>query len=167
MNRKLLGAVGVVIAVLVGSLAGSGAADAHGKRPAPRPVIFVHGGSGSGAQFDTQSLRLMSNGYPADRIAVHEYDSTFGTNTMEEVWAGLDDLIAELLHETGATFTERVMELRLQKARAVLSDPRDARSIADIALDCGFSDISYFNRCFRRSFGDTPGGLRGHTTRSY
>jgi len=102
MSRKLLGAVGVVIAVLVGSLAGSGAADAHGERPAPRPVIFVHGGSGSGAQFDTQALRLMSNGYPADRIAVHEYDSTFGTNTMEEVWAGLDELIAELLRETGA-----------------------------------------------------------------
>jgi pimeloyl-ACP methyl ester carboxylesterase len=102
MSRKLLGAVGIVIAVLVASLAGSGAADAYGKRPAPRPVIFVHGGSGSGAQFDTQALRLMSNGYPADRIAVHEYDSTFGTNTMEEVWAGLDELIAELLRESGA-----------------------------------------------------------------
>jgi pimeloyl-ACP methyl ester carboxylesterase len=102
MSRKLLGAVGVVFAVLVASLAGSGAADAHGKRPPPRPVIFVHGGSGSGAQFDTQALRLTSNGYPADRIAVHEYDSTFGTNTMEEVWAGLDELIAELLRETGA-----------------------------------------------------------------
>ena len=102
MSRKLLGAVGVVIAVLVASLAGSGAAGAQGKGPAPRPVIFVHGGSGSGAQFDTQALRLMSNGYPADRIAVHEYDSTFGTNTMEEVWAGLDELIAELLRETGA-----------------------------------------------------------------
>jgi pimeloyl-ACP methyl ester carboxylesterase len=102
MSRKLLGAVGVVIAVLVTSLAGSGAANAQGKRPAPRPVIFVHGGSGSGAQFDTQALRLTSNGYPADQIAVHEYDSTFGTNTMEEVWAGLDELIAELLRETGA-----------------------------------------------------------------
>jgi pimeloyl-ACP methyl ester carboxylesterase len=102
MSRKLLGAVGVVIAVLVSSLAGSGAADAHGKRPAPRPVIFVHGGSGSGAQFDTQAQRLTSNGYPADRIAVHEYDSTFSTNTMEEVWAGLDQLIAELLRKTGA-----------------------------------------------------------------
>jgi triacylglycerol esterase/lipase EstA (alpha/beta hydrolase family) len=83
MSRKLLGAVGVVIAVLVAGLAGPGAADAHGKRREPRPVIFVHGGSGSGAQFDTQALRLTSNGYPADRIAVHEYDSTFGTNTME------------------------------------------------------------------------------------
>jgi pimeloyl-ACP methyl ester carboxylesterase len=102
MSRKLLGAVSVVIAVLVAGLAGSGGAEADGKRRAPRPVVFVHGGSGSGAQFETQALRLMSNGYPADRIAVHEYDSTFGTNTMEEVWAGLDELIAELLRETGA-----------------------------------------------------------------
>ena len=37
MSRKLLGAVGVVIAVLVASLAGPGAADAHGKRREPRP----------------------------------------------------------------------------------------------------------------------------------
>ena len=48
MSRKLLGAVGVVIAVLVASLVGPGAAEAHGKRPAPRPVIFVHGGPGRG-----------------------------------------------------------------------------------------------------------------------
>ena len=33
---------------------------------------------------------------------MHEYDSTFGTNTMDEVLAGLDELIAELLDETGA-----------------------------------------------------------------
>jgi pimeloyl-ACP methyl ester carboxylesterase len=102
MSRKLLGAVGVVIAVLVAGFGGAGVADAHGKRREPRPVVFVHGGSGSGAQFDTQALRLTSNGYPADRIAVHEYDSTFGTNTMEQVWAGLDALIVELLNETGA-----------------------------------------------------------------
>ena len=102
MSRKWLVALGAVIAVLVSSLAGGGAADAGGKPPAPRPVIFVHGSTGSGAQFETQALRLSSNGYPADRIAVHEYDSTFGSTTMDQVWAGLDDLITELLAETGA-----------------------------------------------------------------
>jgi pimeloyl-ACP methyl ester carboxylesterase len=103
MSRKLLGALGVFIAVLASSLAGSGPADADGRRhERPRPVVFVHGGSGSGAQFDTQAQRLTSNGYPAGRIAVHEYDSTFGTNTMDEVLAGLEQLIDELLDETGA-----------------------------------------------------------------
>ena len=36
----------------------------------------------------------------------------------------------------------------------------DALRISEIALDCGFSDISYFNRCFREAFDCRPGDLR-------
>ncbi|WP_407194675.1 helix-turn-helix domain-containing protein [Bradyrhizobium sp. STM 3566] len=36
----------------------------------------------------------------------------------------------------------------------------DAMRISEIALDCGFSDISYFNRCFREAFDCKPGDLR-------
>ena len=40
-----------------------------------------------------------------------------------------------------------------------LGDRRhDNRRIS--ALTCGFGDISYFNRCFRRRFGLTPGSAR-------
>lgn len=66
-----------------------------------RPMIFVHGGSGSGAQFWSQSMRFTSNFYPAEYIFAHEYDSTFAINTMEDVWAGLDALIASIQEETG------------------------------------------------------------------
>ncbi len=70
--------------------------------------------------------------------------------------------IQKLLHETGASFTERVLELRLQKTRRMLADRRnDHLRIGDIALACGFNEISYFNRCFRRRFGDAPMALRG------
>jgi pimeloyl-ACP methyl ester carboxylesterase len=69
-------------------------------------VIFVHGGSGSGGQFESHGQRLTSNGYPASYVAVHEYDSTFGTNTMAQVHEGLDRLIARLLEETGADKVE-------------------------------------------------------------
>lgn len=63
----------------------------------------------------------------------------------------------ELLQETGMTFTERVLELRLQKARAMLADPHhDRLRVSEIALAAGFSDVSYFNRCFRRRFGCSP-----------
>lgn len=70
--------------------------------------------------------------------------------------------VQRLLYETGASFTERVLELRLQKAREILSDAGQGRSrISEIALACGFSDISYFNRCFRRRFGASPTQFRG------
>ena len=60
------------------------------------PMVFVHGGAGSGAQFESQALRFTSNGYPQKFIKVLEYDSTFGVNTREQVLANLDALIAQL-----------------------------------------------------------------------
>lgn len=109
MTRRVRGAASVLLAVvLVSSSAacvqpGGIGSPPHGSGDSRlRPVIFVHGGSGSGAQFESQAMRLTSNGYPARLVAVHEYDSTFGINTMEEVWAGLDELIAELLEASRA-----------------------------------------------------------------
>jgi pimeloyl-ACP methyl ester carboxylesterase len=74
-----------------------------GPCPAQRnPIIFVHGGSGSGAQFESQAMRFTSNGYPKDHIAVLEYDSSSISDILPDVHAALDDLIAELQAETGA-----------------------------------------------------------------
>ena len=65
--------------------------------------------------------------------------------------------VQELLSATGASFTERVLELRLQKARTMLASPlHDRLRVSDIAYASGFNDISYFNRCFRRRFGASP-----------
>ena len=70
--------------------------------------------------------------------------------------------VQKLLYETGTSFTERVLELRLQKARGQLADRRnDCLRVSDIALACGFNEVSYFNRCFRRRFGETPTQWRG------
>ncbi|MBN9218257.1 MAG: helix-turn-helix domain-containing protein [Mesorhizobium sp.] len=67
-----------------------------------------------------------------------------------------------LLLESGRTFAERVLELRLLKACAMLSDIRnDATKISDIALAAGFNDVSYFNRRFRARFGESPTQHRG------
>jgi AraC-like DNA-binding protein len=70
--------------------------------------------------------------------------------------------IQKILHESGRTFTERVIELRLRKAAAMLADARYNRlKVSDIALACGFNEISHFNHCFRRRFGATPTQYRG------
>ncbi|WP_027552731.1 AraC family transcriptional regulator [Bradyrhizobium sp. Cp5.3] len=67
-----------------------------------------------------------------------------------------------LFEQAGTTFTEFVLEQRLLLARKLLGDPRArARKISDIAHSAGFSDLSYFNRAFRKRFGATPSELRG------
>jgi AraC-like DNA-binding protein len=75
--------------------------------------------------------------------------------------AGLSErYVNELLYEGGASFTMRLNELRLNKASALLAR-ESHRRISDIAFECGFNDLSYFNRSFRRRFGLTPTATRG------
>ena len=66
-----------------------------------------------------------------------------------------------LLEETGKSFTHHVLERRLDKSAALLRDPRwRHRKIAEIATEAGFTDLSYFNRAFRRYYGATPSDIR-------
>jgi AraC-like DNA-binding protein len=70
--------------------------------------------------------------------------------------------LQRLIETTGKPFAERVNELRLQRAFDLLTAPGSGKQrIAHIALEAGFSDVSYFNRLFRARFGDTPTGVRG------
>jgi AraC-like DNA-binding protein len=65
--------------------------------------------------------------------------------------------VQQLLRETGVSLSDRVLELRMQKARRMLADRcNDHLKVSEIAFACGFNETSYFNRCFRRRFGDTP-----------
>jgi AraC-like DNA-binding protein len=67
-----------------------------------------------------------------------------------------------MLFETECvTFMEFVIEQRLLRANHMLCDPRFAGlSISAIAYDAGFGDLSYFNRSYRRRFGETPSDTR-------
>jgi AraC-like DNA-binding protein len=66
-----------------------------------------------------------------------------------------------LLEETGKSFTHHLLERRLENAAALLRDPRWwERRIADVAIEAGFSDLSYFSRAFRRRYGATPSDVR-------
>jgi AraC-like DNA-binding protein len=70
--------------------------------------------------------------------------------------------LQRLMASSGTSFTERVNELRLQRAFTLLTEPHTStQRISDIALEVGFSDISYFNRLFRARFGNSPRGVRG------
>jgi AraC-like DNA-binding protein len=65
--------------------------------------------------------------------------------------------VQDLLQDTGLSFTERLIERRLQHAmRLLASEQGDRMKVSDIALACGFNEIAYFNQRFRRRFGQTP-----------
>ena len=70
--------------------------------------------------------------------------------------------VQKLLDEgTGKSFTEHIAGRRLERAFAMLTDPRHLRlGIIDIAFAVGFGDVSHFNRMFRRRFGETPSAVR-------
>jgi AraC-like DNA-binding protein len=71
-----------------------------------------------------------------------------------------------LLESTGRTFAEHLLGRRLDCAAAMLRDSGSAHlKIGEIASRAGFSDISHFNRSFRRRFGDTPHGVRVRAVR--
>ena len=70
--------------------------------------------------------------------------------------------IRRLFAHEGSSYTDFVLDQRLLRARRLLTDVRFAgRTISDIAFECGFGDLSYFNRVFRRRYGMTPSDMRG------
>jgi AraC-like DNA-binding protein len=69
--------------------------------------------------------------------------------------------VQQLLEETGKSFTEHLVERRLERSFAMLTDRRYLHlAIINIAFAAGFGDVSHFNRVFRRRFGETPSGVR-------
>jgi len=69
--------------------------------------------------------------------------------------------VGMLFESEGTTMTQFIRDERLKRARSMLLSPRFAdRRIAEIAYEVGFNDISYFNRSFRRRFGQSPSEMR-------
>lgn len=69
--------------------------------------------------------------------------------------------VRKLFQEEQTTFSDFVLLLRLERSRQLLHSPAQAIStIALIAHACGFNDLSYFNRTFRRRYGTTPTDFR-------
>lgn len=95
------------------------------------------------------------------RIASRFADPAFSPHVVAADLGVSVRYVQDLLHETGTSFSARVLEHRLQRARALLADPgNDGMRVAEVARACGFNEVPYFNRCFRRRFGESPTDLR-------
>jgi AraC-like DNA-binding protein len=73
-----------------------------------------------------------------------------------------DSYVRKLFESEGTSFSEFVLTRRLVRANRMLTDRRWAdRTIASIVFACGFGDLSYFNRTFKRLYGVPPSEIRG------
>lgn len=63
----------------------------------------------------------------------------------------------------GTTPIQYLKQYRLQQAAKLLADTH--QKISDIAVSCGFQDMSYFTRAFREQMGCTPSQYRKNTSR--
>ena len=69
--------------------------------------------------------------------------------------------LQRLFERDGTTFSEFLLGRRLAGAYRMLCGPQSLqRQVSAIAYDVGFSDLSYFNRCFRRLYCATPTDIR-------
>jgi AraC-like DNA-binding protein len=65
------------------------------------------------------------------------------------------------LAATERTPQSLIQEYRLQASRRALEDPADtSRTLLELAIACGFSDITHFGRAFKARFGCSPGAYR-------
>ena len=72
----------------------------------------------------------------------------------DKLYLSRSQLNRKVLSITGANTTSYILRIRLNKAKSLLVSTQ--KSISDIALECGFNDLSYFSRAFKHEIGDSP-----------
>ena len=94
-------------------------------------------------------------------IAAHLGDPALSVTAVAQRHGVSPRYVGMLFDGCGTTFSAFVLEQRLARARRMLADRSHAHdAINAIAAACGFGDLSYFNRSFRRAFGATPSDIR-------
>jgi AraC-like DNA-binding protein len=65
------------------------------------------------------------------------------------------------LFDDGDGVSGRIRQLRIDRAKELLSDPAHAsRGIGVISKQCGFANAAHFSRTFRKSVGESPSDYR-------
>lgn len=154
---------GAPLAALFTTIAQNGLKDAA----LPRPVIadqigalFALMSRHDGARQSRNQQALVARLRAAMRARLDD------TGLNPETLAGCCGISKRYLHtlfaNIGTTFGRELLDMRLDRAKAMLEDPRHGgRSIADISFECGFVEQSHFARCFRRRYGASPTSHRG------
>jgi len=69
-------------------------------------------------------------------------------------------LFQKIKEMTGLSTTLYIRWVRLERSRKLLCQNTD--SIREIAFQVGFSDLAYYSRCFKQTYGITPSSFRNN-----
>lgn len=82
-------------------------------------------------------------------------DPDMSLKKVADIFAYTDKYLSHIFKERmQMNFSVYLTRLRLQKALELMRNGR--RDVSEIALECGFSDASYFSKVFKKSVGKTP-----------
>ena len=96
---------------------------------------------------------------PADDVAAY-IQQNFGKKLTVSELAGVANccvskLCQDFKKQYGCSAIEYLLDVRLRYARDMLSNDPDV-AVKTAALSCGFEDVSYFCRAYKKKFGVTP-----------
>ena len=100
-----------------------------------------------------QILKYLENNY-MNKITIEEIAA--------EVHLSQSHFMKYFKNIMGTSFIEYLNEYRLTMAQRLLVSSDS--SVLDIAAEVGFDNLSYFNRIFKKRFGQTPSACRKHVS---
>jgi AraC-like DNA-binding protein len=111
-------------------------------------------------------LSLPTSSDPEVRAAMQYTDAHLAEVNVEAVGAAVGvsprSLRRKFTAATGMTWREYLLQSRLLRAMALLTEP--GRTVLDVATAVGFDSVSAFTRAFRRLTGETPTTYRKRVT---
>ncbi|MCM2293915.1 helix-turn-helix domain-containing protein [Allorhizobium sp. BGMRC 0089] len=109
-----------------------------------------HGGTNAAETLLSRALAVI------DR---HRADPAFGPQSLASHLNVSERMLQRHFRQLGETPSHRILHRRLALAhdRLTAGHVRTPESVTAIAFDCGFNDLSYFYREFRKKYGTTPG----------
>lgn len=94
-------------------------------------------------------------------INVHFYRGDLSLDWLAKRHGISSSYIRAMFEQEGTSFTDHLLNLRLEKAYISLCNPKNtALTITDIAYNTGFNNPSWFYRAFKQRYGLAPGEIR-------
>lgn len=113
---------------------------------------------GNGSQAPAREPVLLS--MMLDHLGRCITDPDLSAESLARTFRCSERYVHKLFSATGRSVGEHLNDRRVALCAERLIDKRERRTIAEIAFEVGFRDISHFNRLFKRSHGVTPRELR-------